>query len=542
MISFLTSIIDAITTPLRQLFQWFVQCLPGVRAISKWTIPTKWSLMTLFFLLLIWAAAFVKHLLVTTDTEWDLKDWLTWFLLPIPMITAISIFVYFFVKLYMKEEVSRFPELDRIWGEGLEAAHEKGISIADTPLFLILGTSQQREVKSLTSLMGIEFAVEVAGSGSPPISFYASEKGIFVFLNGCNCISRLSNATHSFPTKAIHTASVEPLSNEIGGTIDASHLELPQYKTLQSPDSFGAPDPFQPGGTMLLNDGQDLGEIWKAATTSKFLTSQEIFDSEDRLRHVCRLIKKARLPVCPINGIVTTIPFELIESSCAQLQVVCQKDFAILREEFLVRCPNTALVTGMEIEEGFIELIKRLRPQQVSENRFGKGSDIWVSPEAARLDAIAIHAIATFEDWIYNLYQDENALKKKHNSRLFSMLCRVRGEFSGNLRAVLASGFGFDPKTQPELAYKQFLFGGCYFGATGGTTDKQAFVKSVFAKTIQQDGELEWAPEARIRDSQYHFMANLAALIGTIAIIAIAVMLILKFAIPTSVAIPTSDR
>ena len=188
----------------------------------------------------------------------------------------------------------------------------------------------------------------------------------------------------------------------------------------------------------------------------------------------------------------------------------------------------------MEIEEGFIELIKRLPPQKVSENRFGKGSDIWVSPETARLDAIAIHAIATFEDWIYMLFQEENALKKKHNSRLFSMLCRVRGEFSGNLRAVLTTGFGFDPKTQPNLAHEQFLFGGCYFGATGGTTNQQAFVKSVFAKTIQQDGELEWAPEARIRDSQYHFLANLAALIGTIAIIAIAVMLILYFAIPQS--------
>lgn len=531
MMSFLTSIIDAITTPIRQLFLWFVQCLPGVRAISRWTIPTKWSLMTLFFLLMIWAAAYVKHRVDAVNVVWDWEEWLTWFLLPIPMISAISIFVYFFVKLYLKEQVSRFPELDRIWGEGLEAADEKGISISDTPLFLILGTSQQREVKSLTSLMGIEFAVEVPGSGSPPISFYASEKGIFVFLNGCNCISRLSSATNSFPTKAIHAASGELLPTEIGGTIDASQLGVPQFKTAQSPDAFGAPDPFQPGGTMLLNEGQDIGEIWKAETTSKLLTSQEIFDSEDRLRHVCRLIKKARLPVCPINGIVSTIPFELIESSCAQLQVAIQKDLAILREEFHVRCPNTALITGMEIEEGFIELIKRLPPQKVSENRFGKGSDLWVSPEVARLDAIAIHAIATFEDWIYMLFQEENALKKKHNSRLFSMLCRVRGVFSENLRAVLATGFGFDPKTQPNLAYEQFLFGGCYFGATGGTTNQQAFVKSVFAKTIQQDGELEWAPEARIRDNQYHFVANLAALIGTLAIIAIAVMLILKFAI-----------
>lgn len=65
--------------------------------------------------------------------------------------------------------------------------------------------------------------------------------------------------------------------------------------------------------------------------------------------------------------------------------------------------------------------------------------------------------------------------------------------------------------------------------ATGATANQQAFVKSVFAKTIQQDGELEWAPEARIRDNQYHLLANLAALVGTLAILAIATMLIMKF-------------
>ncbi|MCY2977148.1 MAG: hypothetical protein NTU79_00595 [Planctomycetota bacterium] len=538
MISFMATIIDAITTPIRQLFTWFVQCLPGVRVISRWTIPTKWSMMALLFLLLIWVAAFVKHVFEGEEKEgWDSYEWLVWGVYAPPMIAAITIFVYFFIKLFLKEEVSRFPELDRIWREGLDQADAKEISIVDAPLFLVLGTSQQREVRSMTGLMGIEFAVETPVSVSPPISFFASERGIFVFLNGCNCISRLSQSTStsSIQNNANPSSTGELHQNEVGGTIDASHLAPPAYKTMQAPEAFVEADPFTPGGTMLLAEGQDLSDILRTNTVSKVLTSQEIFDSEDRLRHVCRLIKKARLPVCPINGIVTTLPFELIETSSAQLQVAIQKDLAILREEFQVRCPNTALVTGMEIEEGFIELINRLPQQKVSENRFGKGADLWVSPESKRLDAVAIHAVATFEDWIYMLFQEENALKKKHNSRLFSMLCRVRGAFSENLRAVLSNGFGFDPNTQPNLAYEQFLFGGCYFSAVGATASQQAFVKSVFAKVIQQDGELEWTPKARSRDHQFHLLANLAALVGTIAILAIIGMLVWKFAIqPTT--------
>jgi hypothetical protein len=163
------------------------------------------------------------------------------------------------------------------------------------------------------------------------------------------------------PAKTSSAFQGEHLERETSGTIDASHLaSLQQFNTMQATEPGPSADPFQPGGTMLLNEGRDLSELLKVDSVSKVLGSQDIYDSEDRLRHVCHLIKKARLPVCPINGIATTLPFDLIESSSSQLQIAIQKDIAILREEFLVRCPNTALVTGMETEEGFIELIKRL--------------------------------------------------------------------------------------------------------------------------------------------------------------------------------------
>jgi len=320
------------------------------------------------------------------------------------------------------------------------------------------------------------------------------------------------------------------LPTDVGGTIDASHLNAAPFQARVEetrPRMDDEPNPL--GGTMLLDESQDLNEIWKIVSTSKQLASQEIVDCEDRMRHICKLIKKARLPLCPINGIISTLRFELVESSSTHLQIAIQKDLAVLREEFQVRCPNTVLITGMEAEQGFIEMIKRLPPQQPTENRFGKGSELWVAPEAARLDAIAVHATATFEDWIYMLFQDANALKKKNNAHLFMMLCRVRGGFSDSLRSVLARGFGFDPKIEPQLAYEQFLFGGCYFAATGSAPNQQAFAKSVFGKAMQQEGELEWAPEARKTDSHFQFLANLAALMGTIALIAIVGMLVDKF-------------
>ncbi len=529
--NFIQSLIDAITTPIRQLITWFVQCLPGMNAIARLSLPTKWSLLSLLFLLMIWGAALVRHYFFDKGT----RHWFEYEVVPVFFVMSISIFVYFFVLFLLKEQPSRYPELDRIWSDALEQSKDKSISISNTPLFLVLGASNQREVKTIVSSMGIDFPVDIQSSGAPPLTFHACRDAIFVFVNGCNCISRLS-ATSNFTSSEKNVPPVDGMRpNDVGGTIDATHLAGPLNaepenfnKTITS-EPFSSSEPFSPGGTMLLDESVDVNELWKPTSNSKILTSQEIVDNDDRLRHVCKLVKKARLPLCPINGIVTTLRFELVESSGAQLQVAIQKDLTILREEFQVRCPNTVLITGMEQEEGFIEMIKRLPPQQPAENRFGKGSELWVAPEAARLDAIAVHATATFEDWIYMLFQEANALKKKNNSRLFMMLCRVRGAFSASLRSVLAQGFGFDTRLEPQLAYEQFLFGGCYFAATGTLPNQQAFLKSVFAKVMQQEGELEWAPKARRLNGQYQFLANIAALVGTIALIAIAGMLIHKY-------------
>ena len=524
--NFIQSLIDAITTPIRQLITWFVQCLPGMNFISRLSLPTKWSILSLLFLLMIWGAALVRHIYFGENSN---IDPIMFRYVPIPFVISIPIFVYFFVLFLLKEQPSRYPELDRIWSDALEQSKDKGISISNTPLFLVLGTSTQREVKAIVGSMGIDFPVDIQSSGAPPLTFHACNNAIFLFVNGCNCISRLS-ATSNISNSEKKASTVEGMQrNDVGGTIDATHLSEPSFNS--EPENFNktiSSEPFSPGGTMLLDESVDMNDLWKPTSTSKILTSQEIVDNDDRLRHVCKLIKKARLPLCPINGIVSALRFELVESSGAQLQVAIQKDLAILREEFQVRCPNTVLITGMEEEEGFIEMIKRLPPQQPTENRFGKGSELWVAPEAARLDAIAVHATATFEDWIYMLFQEANALKKKNNARLFMMLCRVRGAFSVSLRAVLAQGFGFDPRLEPRLAYEQFLFGGCYFAATGLLPNQQAFLKSVFAKVMQQEGELEWTPQARRLNSQYQFLANIAALVGTIALIAIAAMLIHK--------------
>lgn len=523
-------IVNAITTPMRALVYWFRMALPGMRAIGRISLPMKWSLISLFFLLCIFAAAIVKH-------WWEQAErggipMLRWWFLALGLILVIPILVYYFVKYLLMEEKSRYPDIDRIWKDGCEESESKGISLSRTPLFLVLGVPRSSEANALLKSSGIDFAVNQPGLGESSISFHATPRAVFLFINGCSCVSRLST------TSGTSTASPERARNNIndeaeyaGGTIDASFLpgEPVNMRGLDSPQYSPQSGPPTPGGTMLLDENQDITELLSSIATSKKLSSNEAAECEDRLKHVCKLLKKSRLPLCPINGIVSVIPFELVETSEGQLQIAAQKDLAILRRELMVRCPNSVLITGLEREEGFVDLMRRLPPDKLRENRFGKGSDPWVAPEAARLEAIAVHATASFEDWTYLLFQERDSLKR-NNAQLFTMLCRMRGVFAENLRKVLARGFGFDPQVEPQLAYEQFLFGGCYFAATSSNPKEQAFVKSVFEKAIQQEGELEWTPTARRLDSHYFFLANLAALLGTLAIIAIIAMLVHSYA------------
>jgi hypothetical protein len=526
MIRLIESIINAIANPLRQLYLWFLQCLPGIHFIKRFSLPAKWAMLSFLFLLLIWAGVLVKIWTYSESNRPD--DWFIYGVIPCLLLVVIPALVYWFVKVWLQEEPSKYPEIDRVWFEGIGQAKEKGIPLDRTPLFLVLGTANGRTNTEIMEMIGHELPVQISDNDGP-VSFFASAQAIWVFAQGCCAASRLSQVPGTSVATKLSTNGGETKFNATrspeGGTIDASFFE-------QSSGSNFSKAPVSPvdsgivGGTMLLfDDNMDVASILPTAVTfSRQLTSKDHAECEDKLGYLCSLIRKSRNPDVPINGMLAAIPFELVESSSAALQTTIQKDMVVLRDELQVRAPCTVVITGMEQDPGFIELIKRLGPTYASDHRFGKGVDLWASPDAVRLGATAVHATAAFEDWIYTLFQNESALKQKRNSRLFGLLCRVRGTFTENLKGVLAQGFGFNPLTDPQLSKEQFLFAGCYFAATGSTTNEQAYVKSVLARVMQNEGELDWAPSAREADARYQLLANLVLLVGLAAVISIGVM------------------
>lgn len=548
---FITSFLNSITMPIRSIYSWFTRYTPGLKSLPNISPAMRMALMTFLFLIVVYVAAVVSFWF-SDASEKPLWIWAAVLVLAF----VIPVIVFYLVKFWMIEDESKYPDIDRVWAAAMEDCERNGIYLTEVPLFLVQGARDQREATQIMKATQLPMTVTVPAQENADIGIFANSDAIFLYLNGCSCISRLSSAPtgpsafgtgHASPvgggppTGTIDAAmfsaqsAAPPAADDVGQTLTEAALAAPPSGTMaggMQPAAEGV------GGTMLLPEGQGIGDFLgnsgrPAADAPRVpqLSSQDIFDREQKLRYVCKLITEGRKTLCPINGIITLLPFDLVESASSQIQTAAQKDTAILREELMVRCSNTVLITQLEREDGFQELIKRVGTERTREFRFGKGCELWNAPEARRLDATAAHAVGAFEDWIYMLFQEENALKHRYNSRLFMLLCRIRGKFAENLRAVLSRGFGFDPLTEGHLAYEQFLFGGCYFAAAGGDSTRQAFIKSVFLKGIQQEGELEWAPEARRRDQQYQLAANLFALLGTISFVAIVGMLVWKFGI-----------
>jgi hypothetical protein len=249
-----------------------------------------------------------------------------------------------------------------------------------------------------------------------------------------------------------------------------------------------------------------------------------------RLEYVCSLVQRTRSPVCPINGALVLLPFQLVEQAPEQFQALVQRDLSVVRDQLKLRFPVTVMVHEMEKEPGFRELVRRVGVDRAKMQRFGKGNDVWTPPTVSRLEAVAKHACGAFEDWSYMLFREHDGLRKPGNSKLFSLLCRVRGDFVQNLERILAYGFGHTPNSsRNDSDVNGLMFSGCYFSATGETEDRQAFVHSVLKKLTEQEAELSWTDAAIAEDEKFQLAANLFALAGFVALIGLLVMIAINF-------------
>ncbi|MEX2187745.1 MAG: type VI secretion protein IcmF/TssM N-terminal domain-containing protein [Pirellulales bacterium] len=515
---------------------------PGKGLIS-FSLPARVGCLTFVFLLICLATFYIS--IVTTEEHGTLQNWrqLHFILILSALVIAIPIVVYKTLKLWLEGEGALFPDIEAAWDEGMVELDRLGVDLTLTPMFLIVGGHSEAQAQAMFDASQMEMVVKGVPAGHAALHwFYGRDSqgrdAIYLYCANVSCLSLLSRvAKNAGPaTAAASGAAGGGGSRDIRSTMQVADIR----DTMAGPSPAAAPTAPAPAmnirGTMEVANIRDTmagtgpgGAAAPAATLEQRIVvdKSDREEAQRRLQYLCKLIVRARKPFCPINGMLAVLPYKVLESQtgAGEMTVAATADLRVLHRAFKLRFPVNVLVSGLEDELGFQELVRRVGQADAAARRFGKGHDIWKTPLAEQMEALCSHACGAFEDWAYSLFRKDDALRKKTgNERLYLLLCKIRGRVQMHLEKVLAEGFGFDPDRQEDVVPP--LFGGCYFAATGEREDRRAFVAGVLRdKLFDTEADVEWTDEAIFEDQRYHRWAR--TVMGIDALLAVALALVL---------------
>ncbi|MCR9202232.1 MAG: hypothetical protein NXI04_26620 [Planctomycetaceae bacterium] len=430
-------------------------------------------------------------------------------LLLIPLVT------YFSVKNWTETVTSEFPDILDAWKRGTASLEDHNIELNATPLFLVIGTTDLKQERSLMAASGLDFVVEAVPPGPAPLHFYATADSVYIILSDASYLSALVHMASSMapaerPVSAENPIGAAAMNDIAKSTLDPSTFFADREAQANAP-ALHLPEQstLRPGGLVYGGDRPVK------------LSAQEVIDQTNRIRHVAELIRTRRYPLCPINGIMVLIPFKVLDASDDAVREVhraIRSDLVSLNETLTLQAPTLAMFTGLEYEKGFRELVRRVGPAGTSRQRFGQGMDVRCRATPEELTALAAHACGAFEDWVYTLFREDGALTRPGNTLLHSLLCTVRSRLKDPISQILSQGFGYDDEEDD----REMPFGGCYFSATGDKEDQRAFVRGVFDKLSDLQEDLEWTSAAITRSRRA--VAMLYAGIGSCVVLSLVLM------------------
>ncbi|MHB8971783.1 MAG: type VI secretion protein IcmF/TssM N-terminal domain-containing protein [Pirellulaceae bacterium] len=535
---YLRQFLYRLTYPLRALLYAPSRLFGTPKRLLGMSLPARVALLLAIFLVLVTIAAVLAYLLTPDRPQWEVWFGAWHILVIVGLLVAIPLVTYFTLKLWLEADVSRFPDIDRAWQAGLHELQRKGVNISDTPLFLVLGADWERLADSLMGASAMDFVVPGVPEGHTPLRWFAHENGIYLVATEVGCLTHINRLAPE-----VASAPVVP-ARDIRGTLERPSVRgtmtfgSPPLDNVDLNESFGVhgrhPAAVDFRGTLV--PGAQVGGVpVAAAPTSQgaggamAVSRRDMEEQTERLQFVCQLLSKARQPLCPVNGTLALLSWDGIQRRTAhkELPESVRRDLDTIREVTRLCCPVTVLVAGMEAEPGFAELVRRVGVERATANRFGRGFDQWSPPTAENLDALTSHACGAFEDWVYDLFQQRDALGKAGNTKLYQLLCRIRSRVHKQLGTVLINGLAADTGER-RVSGRHQLFGGCYFAATGDSADRRSFVKSVFQKMQQMEDELEWTGEAIRADRRCAGLANTLLAFNGLMLLALIGMLVYR--------------
>lgn len=562
----INSILNVISYP----FQLVFMAPAALVGASSWfrgvSLALRVAIVVFLFMLLFTTISTLWYFFGQDFTKADTGSWLRGSLIPAIVLTFLTPpVVYVAVKFWLEGSLSRFPDIDAAWKEGVAALEAAGISLTNTPIFLILGCREEKQMRALMRSTGIKFTVQGEPEGNKPLHFYAAvdekisgseEKltAVYIFAIDACRMSKLHQMGHGESGRRItvdDTVRADGLRGTMvsGGAPSSGGTEMrngvstgttignsPQ-DSMRGTAVGGGASPAQGAatmsraqlsGTMIPGGGGGGGpsagqsEINTAVT---ILSKQESAYQGARLEYLCHLVSRGREPLCPLNGILTVTPFQMLrrgDEQCRQLAYAVREDLRVVQRGARLRCAVVSLIGGMEHEKGFLELIRRVGSTRSRDQRLGASFKTWNPPTIERLQQLATNACGAFEDNIYSLFKEEDGYNKPGNDKLYSLICKTRGKFIEGLEFFLTDGYGMQDIRETDGS-RPMLFSGCYFAATGEVEGAAGFLRSLFDQKLyllEQDN-LQWTETALRDDATYHNWARIGMLLAGVLVLGV---------------------
>lgn len=463
----------------------------------------------------------------------------------VALVIAIPMVIHRSVQLWMEVDKSPFPELEYAWKAGLFALSSNGLSIQSIPVYLILGSSGERQEKAIFDASGLGMRVEGVPEGPAPIHWYANADGIYICCSDSSWTSALASLREELmleaagkglpirdtdvgaarqapiPAKPVSSTPANEPMDAYQGTMQLDQFLVPESSETPMPKVTPDPEPAKEQNLETYTEDEFLVTPIEPVVISQQYASGSL----QELQHFCKLLRRIREPVCSLNGIVTLLQLEAIHGSSEEMEELFKAirgDLATIQHAAQTRCPVTTLIVGLEKERGFRELLRRVGNDRSIAQRFGKRFDLETEPQPAQLANLSAHVCGAFEDWCYALFREEKSLSHPGNTRLYELLAKVRLGWKTKLGEILSQTIAAENVNESE---SPLLYSGCYVAASGDTPDRQGFVRAFLEKLKDEQEFVEWTPIAIKEDRMRKriFKVGLFACLGLAASLVVMV-------------------
>lgn len=396
-------------------------------------------------------------------------------------------------------EQSPFPEIDQAWKDARQALDQAKIDLLQTPVYLLVGGVSERLEGLLQSTGWTWDLSPTPKRATSAIRVCATSEAIFIDLSNASTSGAYAQRMLSRPAP-VAMGAVSRVAEPSPGIAEVEARGVATAVATQRTAQRGL-ELIEQSLALLEHERKTPVE---SPVDGVRISDEELDAAEARLAYICRLLADERAPFCPINGIVTLVPWEATETQATtqRTAVLLDRDLQTIGDELSIAAPRLTLVTDIETAEGASDLIARIPPDQ-RQRRFGirfprlAASDVgrwpqivesglaWLTREL--LPAMAYRVLKA------NPTASDDALWHG-NANIFRFLYAVR-EREGRLVRLLERGL------LPTLS--QSSLGGLFFSANSADdAQRRAFLAGVMPQLLEMQNDVVWTPQAIESDSR----------------------------------------